>query len=178
MFWNMEIFESPCFNTWRFKNLCGLNMEIFESSCFNTRRFKNLHVLKHGGFVRQNCSNFPISMFQYTEIQKSPCIKHRNFWILVFQYTEIKKFPCIKHRNFWNFEFQYTEIQKFPCIETWRFKNFRVLHTHIFFKRPITQWNRNRWRKFLGCESGDWVVPVYEKKQSSKIACYCPYKIV
>jgi len=107
----MENFESPCFNTWRFKNLCGLNTVIFESSCFITRRFKNLHVLKHGGFVRQTCSYFPISMFQYTGIQKSPCIKHRNFLIFVFQYTE---------------------IQKYPCIETWRLKNFRVLYTQIF----------------------------------------------
>ena len=26
------------------------------------------------------------------------------------------------------------------------------------------------------CESGDWVLPIYEKKQSSKISCYCPFK--
>jgi len=112
VFRTMEIFESTCFNTWRFKNLRSLNTEIFESSCFNTQRFKNLHELKHEGFVRQNCSYFPISMFQYTEIQKSPCIKHRNFLIFVFQYTE---------------------IQKYPCIGTWRLKHFRVLYTEISF---------------------------------------------
>jgi len=62
---------------------------------------KNLCVLlKHGGFVRQNCSYFPISMFQYTEIQKYPCIKHRNFWISVFQYMEIQKYPCIETQIF------------------------------------------------------------------------------
>jgi len=128
VFRNMEIFESPCFNTWRFKNLLGLNTKIFESPCFNTRRFKNLHVLKHGGFVRQNCSYFWISVFQYMEIQKSPCIKCINFWILVFQYME---------------------IQKYPCIETWRFKNLCVLYTQIFFLSPITRWNRNRcWKYF------------------------------
>ena len=49
-------------------DLCGLTMEIFESPYFNTWRFKNLCVLKHGGLVRQNCSYFPISVFQYTEI--------------------------------------------------------------------------------------------------------------
>jgi len=110
------------------QNLHGLNTEIFESLYFNTRRFKNLHVLKHGGFVRQNCSYFPISMFQYMKIQKYPCIKHRNFWIFVFQYTE---------------------IQKYPCIESWRFKNFLVLYTQIFLKRPITRWNHNRWWKYF-----------------------------
>ena len=51
-------------------------------------------------------------MFQYMEIQKSPCIKHINFLIIVFQYME---------------------IQKYLCIETWRLKNFRVLYTQIFF---------------------------------------------
>ena len=107
MFRNMEIFESLCFSTWRFKNLRGLNTKIFESLYFNTRRFKNLCVLKHGGFVRQNCSYFPISVFQYTE------------------------------------------IQKYPCIGTRRFKNFSVLYKQTFFKRPITQWNCNRWWKYF-----------------------------
>ena len=55
VFRNMEIFQ----------NLRCLNTEIFESPYFNTWRFKNLCVLKHGGFVRQNCSYFPISVFQY-----------------------------------------------------------------------------------------------------------------
>ena len=105
---------SPCSKTRRFLNLC-----IFEFLYFNTRRFKNLCVLNHGGFVRQNCSYFPISVFQYTEIQKqNSCIKRRNFLISMFQYTE---------------------IQKYPCIETRRFKNFHVLYTQIFFQRPITQ---------------------------------------
>ena len=41
VFQNTEIFESPCFRTWGFKNLRGLNKKIFESQYFNTRRFKN-----------------------------------------------------------------------------------------------------------------------------------------
>ena len=96
----MEIFESPCFNTWRFKNFCGLNTEIFQSSCFNTWRLKNLHVLKHGGFVRQNCSYFPISVFQYTEIQKSPCIKHKkNFESLCFNTRRFKNIRVLNHKD-------------------------------------------------------------------------------
>ena len=46
VFRNMEIFESLCFNTWRFKSLHGLNTEIFESPYFNTRRLKNLHEIE------------------------------------------------------------------------------------------------------------------------------------
>ena len=57
--------------------------------------------------------------------------KHGDFWISLFQYMEIQKSPCKKHKKFWIFVFQYTEIQKYPCIESWRFKNFRVLY--IFF---------------------------------------------
>jgi len=63
VFWNMKIFESPCFNTWRFQNLHGLNTEIFEFLCFNTRRFKNLHVLKHGGFVSKTVHIFESPCF-------------------------------------------------------------------------------------------------------------------
>ena len=52
----------------------------------------------------------------------------------MFQYMEIQKSPCIKHINFLIFVFPYMEIQKYLCIETWRLKNFRVLYTQIFFK--------------------------------------------
>ena len=62
--------------------------------------------MKHGGFVRQNCSYFPISMFQYTE------------------------------------------IQKYLCIQTWR----------------IATDDEN----ILGCESGDEVLPIYEKNRVRK----------
>ena len=71
-------------------------MGIFESPCFNTRQFKNRRVLKNGDFVRPNRSYFSIFLFQYTEIQKSPCIKHGNFLISVFQCSEIQKYPCIE----------------------------------------------------------------------------------
>jgi len=53
----------------------------------------------------------------------------------MFQYMEIQKSPCIKHINSLIFVFQYMEIQKYLCIETWRFKNFRVLYTQIFLKK-------------------------------------------
>ena len=54
-------------------------MQNFESPCFNAQRLKNFPVLKHEGFVRPNLAYFPISMFQYTEIDKSACINHINF---------------------------------------------------------------------------------------------------
>ena len=79
-----------------------------------------------------------------------------------------------------NFEhvviFQYTEIQKSPCIETWRFKNFRVLYTQIFFKRPITRRNCNRWWRYLRVWIRGLGTTDLWKKQSSKISCYCPFK--
>ena len=48
------------------------------------------------------------------------------------------------------------------CIETQRFKNFRVLYTQIFFKGPISEIATDD-ENILGCESGDWVLPIYEK---------------
>ena len=35
----MEIFESPCFNTWRFKNICVLKHGDSRTSVFYTCRF-------------------------------------------------------------------------------------------------------------------------------------------
>jgi len=123
-------------------------------------------------------------VFQYTEIQKCPCIETWRFCkakllifsIYMFQYTVIQKSPFIKLRNFWIFVFQYTEIQKYLCIETWRFKNFHVLYTQIFLKRPITWWNSNRlWKYFRVWIRGLGTTNLW-KKQSSKISCYCPFK--
>ena len=74
----MEIQKSPWFKH-----------RDFESLYFNTRRFKNLHVLKHGGFVEQNCSYFPISLFQYTEIQKLPCFIQADFFSKSKELSEI-----------------------------------------------------------------------------------------
>ena len=70
---------------------------------FNSFNF-NLHVLKHGGFVRQNYSNFPISVFQHMEIQKSPCIetwRFKNFRVL-YVYADFFKRPITwRNRNRW-----------------------------------------------------------------------------
>ena len=139
------------------KNLHGLNMEIFESLCFNILRFKNLHVLRHGGFVRQNCSCFWISVFQYTEIKKSPCIKHIHFWIFVFHYTEIQNIRVLKHGD-----------SKTSVFYTRRF----------FLKRPITRWNRNRWWKHFRVWIRGLGTTNLWKKQTYKISCYCLFKQV
>ena len=61
MFQYMDIFESPCIETRRFKNknkknFCVLYMEIFESPCIKTWRLENinsfalqnLYVSEHG----------------------------------------------------------------------------------------------------------------------------------
>ena len=86
-------------------------MEIFESPCFNTWRFKNLHVLKHGGFVSKTAHIFESPCFiQYMEIQKPPCIKHINFLIFMFQYMQIQKYPRIETWRFKNFRVLYTKI--------------------------------------------------------------------
>ena len=138
MFQNMEIFESPCFNTWRFKNLHGLNTEIFESPCFIMRRFKNLHVWKHGDWKILTVLPYKTSMFQYMEISESPCIetwRFKNFCVL---YMEIFESPCIETRRFKNmnsFALQNLHvsihgdfwISMYPCIETRRFKILHVL---------------------------------------------------
>jgi len=54
----MDIFESPCIESRRLKNLCVLYTEIFESPCIKTWRLENmnsvalqnLHVSIHGDF--------------------------------------------------------------------------------------------------------------------------------
>ena len=90
------------------------------------------------------------------------------------QYTEIKKSLCIKHRNFLIFVFQYTEIQKYLCIEKQRFKT-SVL-ADFFLKgqklREIATDDEN----ILGCESGDWVLPIYEKNRVRKSHATVPLK--
>jgi len=109
---------------------------------------------KHGGFVRPNWTYFSISMFQYKEIDKSVCINHSNFWISFFKYTE---------------------IQKFPCIETRRSQIFRVLYTEIFFKRQISEIATDE-ENILGCESGDLVLPIYEKNRVQKSHATVPLR--
>ena len=106
---------------------------------------------KHGDFW--------ISVFQYMEIQKSLCILTWRFCeakLFIFSNLRISihrdsKISVYKTHtvHFWISVFQYSEIQKYPCIETRRFKNLCVLFMQIFFKRSITQWNRNRWCKYF-----------------------------
>ena len=73
--------------------------------------------------------------------------------------------------------FQYTEIQKYLCIETWRFKNFRFLYTQIFVLKgnnsvKIATDEEN----ILGCESGHWVLLIYEKNRVRKSHATVPLK--
>jgi len=155
VFRNMEIFESLCFNTWRFKNLHGLNTEIFESPYFNTQRFKNLHVLKHAGFVRQT-----VHIFQ------SPCF---NTW----------RFKNLRVQNTQKFESSCFNTQRFKNIHVLNHENSKtsMFYTHrFFFKSPITRWYCNRWwKRFWVWIRGLGTTNLW-KKQSSKISCYCPFK--
>ena len=68
MFQYTDIFESPCIETQRLKNLCVLYMEIFESPCIETRRLEYMNRLP-----------YKTSMFQYMEIFESPCIETGRF---------------------------------------------------------------------------------------------------
>ena len=68
MFQYTDIFESPCIETQRLKNVCVLNTGIFESPCIETWRFKNMSSFA-----------YKTSMFQYMEIFESPCIETRRF---------------------------------------------------------------------------------------------------
>ena len=54
MFQYMDIFESPCIETRRFKNFWVLYTEIFESPCIETRRLEYMNSLP-----------YKTSMFQY-----------------------------------------------------------------------------------------------------------------
>ena len=70
--------------------------------------------------------------------------------------------------------FQYTEIQKNLCIETWRFKNFRVLYTQVYFEGQYFGEIATDDAIILGCESGDWVLPIYEKNRVQKSPATVP----
>ena len=61
--------------------------------------------------------------------------------------------------------FQYTEIQKYPCIKTRRFKNFRVSYTQIFLEAKLSEIATGD-ENILGCESGDWVLPIKPVRKS------------
>ena len=117
MYWNMEIFESPYFNTWR---------------------FKNIHVLKHGGFVRQTVHIFQ-SLVSIHGDSKISVNKKQNFLNLHVSIHRDSKISM-----YWN-----TEIQKFSCF----------IHGDLFLKRPITQWNRNRWCKYFK----EWIRGLYDR---------------
>ena len=117
VFRSIEIFESPCFNTWRFKNLRGLNMEIFESSqsihgdskismyCNMEAKlfiFSNLHVSIHRDskiflYKTQKFLNIrvsihgdsKISVHWNAEIQKLLCFIHAYFFLIAVYFQKV-----------------------------------------------------------------------------------------
>jgi len=115
-----------------------------------------LRVWKHGDFL--------ISVFQYMDIGKYPCIETRRchnchvsihgdricdfhrLAISVFQYMVIAKLSCIKHGYFWISMFQYMDLEKYPCIETRRCTFFDALVTpHPCLETRL--WYHNRVQK-------------------------------
>ena len=70
---------------------------MFESSCFSTQRFKNLPVLKHAGFVRQNCSFFPISISIQGDSKISAYKTQKFFNLRVSMHGDSKTL-----QNYWN----------------------------------------------------------------------------
>ena len=94
MYWNTEIGKyehfclpkSPCFNTWRFLNLCVLKH----------RDSKILTVLPYKNSMFQYMEIFLNSVYWNTEIQKSPCFNHGNFLISMYWNTEIQKSSCFE----------------------------------------------------------------------------------
>jgi len=87
---NMEIFESPCINTWRLKTLRGLNTEIFESPYLNTREIQKSPCFKTWRFCKPKLFIFSNLCFN-TQRVKNLCIKHRK--ISMFSNMEIKTLP-------------------------------------------------------------------------------------
>ena len=150
----MEVFESPCFNTRIFLNLCVLKHGDSKISVFYTRRFLNFCVLKHIDWQLGTVLPYKSSVFQYIEIKKSPCIKHRNFESSCFNTRRFKNIRVLNHGD-----------KKNSVFYTSRF----------FFKRPITRWNRNRWWKYFRVWIKGLGTTNLWKKQSSKISCYCPF---
>ena len=62
MFQYMDIFESQCIETRRFKNLCVLYTEIFESPCIETWRLENMNSFALHGDVSMH-EDFLISVY-------------------------------------------------------------------------------------------------------------------
>ena len=58
------------------------------------------------------------------------------------------------------------EIQELPCF----------MHADFFLKRPITREIATDDENILGCESGDWVLPIYEKNRVQKSHATVPLK--
>jgi len=74
---------------------------MIKSPCIETCKCLNCRISIHGDSI-SSFHRVAISVFQYTDVAKSLCIKSRYFSIIVFQYTVIEKLPCIKT---WRFHF-------------------------------------------------------------------------
>ncbi len=106
-----------CFKNWLFRYISTSYKAIaliFKSPYFNTWRFKNLCVLKHGGFVRQNCSYFPISVFQYTEFFHFFCFPKFSFLLLLtLKVIIVTIIMCNFYVEIW-FLFESSKISETP----------------------------------------------------------------
>ena len=129
------------------------------------------------------------------EIQKSPWFEHGNFLIFVFQYTEIQKSPCIETWRFckaklfifYNLHVSIHGDSKIFVYKTHKFFNLRVsihgdskisvywnmeiqklpcfIHADFFLKGQLLSEIATDDENILGCESRDWVRPIYEKNR-------------
>ena len=151
------------------------NTEIFESPCFRTQRLKNLHGLN---------TEFWISVFQFTEIQKSLCIETRRFCkakLFIFSNLCVSihgdsKISVYKTQKILILRVSIHGDSKISVYWNTKIENFRVLYMQIFFLRPTTQWNRHRWWKYFRVLIRRLGTTNLWKKQSSKISCNCPFK--
>jgi len=84
-------------------------------------------------------------------------MKRGYFSISAFQTTENRPSPRMKHGYF--------------LIAGYETRIFSLFQTCLVNTTSKTQHMR---KKLLGCESGDQVLLIHEKNQSSKISCYSP----
>jgi len=144
--------------------------------------------------------NYPNVVIMVMKIQKSPWFKHGEFWISLFQYMEIQKSPCIETWRFCKAELfifsnlrvsiqRDSKISVYKAHKFLNLKNIRVLKhgdsktsvfytSRFFFIRPITRWNRNRWWKYFRVWIRGLGTTNLWKNQSLKISCYCPFNNV
>ena len=130
-------------SVWRFKNLHGLNTEIFESPYFNTWRFKisvyrNTRIKK---FMFQRFLNLHVLIHGDLKL----CLHHGDFWISVLENGD-KKYQKL-NTNF-QIVIQKTKFEEnistfhyihWSLISSQHFiLNLHVLYTEIF---PLKAYN-------------------------------------